>query len=158
MSNTIDRSYPGALGADAGATFRGNLNTDRETLYAHINALEAMIEVLCANVIGKGTITGNTAELYIDTPVAGRVYCPVDYIAIVGGVPVKTSAIIYQSYTSAVLNHVFLVVGTDGTLSLRVSTSATEGDNELWIADVTAAPAIDNEPSGKVYVEGFTTV
>ena len=158
MANTISRANPGDLAAGTGTTFRTNLNTDRAILYAHLVAIETMLELICSAIFGKGTISVNTAVLTIDDPVAGRVYCPANYMAIIGGAAVKTTATIYQSYTPSVLNHVFLVVATDGTLTLRCSTSATEAANELWIADVTAVPAIDNEPTGKAYVEGLTTV
>ena len=151
MANTITRTNPGALAAGSGLTFRANLNADRDTVYGHTDQLEREIETCVADYFGDGTLPANAAALYIDNPIAGRVYCPVDYVAIVGGVPVKTTAIISQGYTAAALNHVYLVVSTSGVLSLRVATGAvSEGDNELWIADVTAVPAIDNTPAGKV--------
>ena len=152
MANLIDRSNPGDLSGAGANTFRTSLNNDRDIVYDHATDLETEIETVCAEYFGTGTMPGNAALLYIDDPTPGRVYCPVDYLAVIGGVPVKTSAIIYQSYTASALNHVYLVVGTDGTLTLRVATGAvSEGENELWIADVTAVPAIDNEPTGKAY-------
>jgi len=145
---TVDRGYPGDLAAGLG--FRTALNADREDAYGHLEGLEVSVETL-ADYFGNGTLPSNTAVCYINNPVAGRVYCEVGYMAIVGGVPVVTAAVIDQGYTAAALNHVYLVVDTsDGSLSLRVATGAvSEGANELWIADVTAVPAIDNTPVGK---------
>ena len=151
MSDTIARANPGDLGAGTGLSFRAALNADRTILYAHVTALEHMIEAMASMYTGKGTMPGNAAELYINTPTAGRVYCPVDYYAVITGVPVRTEGILSQAYEAAVLNHVFLVVSSAGALSLRVSQSATEAANELWIADVSAVPAIDNAPAGKAF-------
>lgn len=154
MPDIIDRSNPGDLAAGTGLTFRTNLNTDRGIVYSHADDLEAEIEAGFHGIFGKGTIFGNTAGLTIDSPVAGRVYVEDGYTAIIGGVPVTTASVAGQDYTDTVLNHVFLVVGTDGALSLRVSTSATEAANELWIGDVdaTGAPAVVDEPVGKAYI------
>lgn len=147
--STVDLAYPGDLAAGTGITFRANMNTDRKGLYNGLNLHQVAIEALCDGYIADGTLPGNTAECYIDTPTAGQVYCEVGYQAIVGGVPVVTSAILSDGYTAAALNHVFLVLSSTGALSLRVSTSADISANELWIADVSAVPAIDNAPTGK---------
>lgn len=153
MSDTILRADPGALAAGTGLSFRTNLNADRAIVYGHLTALEAALELLASSYCGKGTIPGGSQNLYIDDPVSGRVYCPVGYAAVITGAPVITTAIISQAYTPSELNYVYLVVSTSGVLSLRVSTTASEAANELLIATVTAVPAIDNAPSGKVYAD-----
>jgi len=152
MANTIQRTNPGDLSAGDGLTFRTNLNSRLALLFGHTDSLERETETFAGEYAGKGTMPGNTAELYIDNPVSGRVYCPVNYKAVIGGAPVITLGILEQGYTGSALNHVYLVVATDGALSLRVATGAVEeAANELWIADVTAVPEIENEPTGKVY-------
>ncbi len=149
--STIDRTNPGALAAGTGLSFRTDLNNDRAEVYEDLTQLESEMEVLATELLVDGTLPSNTALCYIDNPTAGRVYCPVGYLALVGGVPVETTAILNQGYTGAALNHVYLVVATDGALTLRVATGAVAaGSNELWIADVTAVPAIDNAPAGKI--------
>ncbi len=150
MNSKINRAYPGALVSARGDTFLTTFNSDRSQVYGHSEQLEAQHELLATSFVGKGTIPGNSAECYVDTPVAGRVYCEAGYQAVIGAA-VETSEVISQAYTAGVLNHVFLVLSTTGTLSLRVSTSATEGENEVWIADVSDAGVIDNEPVGKPY-------
>jgi len=150
MSNLVDRSYPGALVSARGDTFLTTFNADRSTAYGHVDAIEAALEMLGASFVGKGTIPGNTATLTVDNPVVGRVYCPVGYKAVIG-TAVQTTASIGQEYSAGVLNHVFLVLSTTGTLSLRVSTSDIAGDNEVWIGDVDTGGSVVDEPAGKPY-------
>lgn len=145
----IYRSYPGDMSAGTGLTFRAGLNADRAKVYGGINALEAMIELLGESLFNTGTLPQNTAALTINSPVAGRVYCPAGYKAMIGGVPIITTATLSQAYTASAMNHVFLVVGTDGTLSLRCGATTTAASNECWIGDVTSVPAVDMNPVGK---------
>jgi len=152
VANIIDRSNPGDLASGNGLTFRANLNADRATIYGHIVALETTNEMIGGEFLTDGTLPSNAAVCSIDSPVSGRVYCPIGYKAVINGVAVETTAIISQAYTGSVLNHVFLAVDTAGVLSLRVSTSITAGANDVWIADVTAVPTIDNAPAGKPIV------
>jgi len=150
MSEAIDRSYPGDLAADRGDTFRNAFNADREDIYDHTQALEAMVELALADLTGNGTLPSNTAECYVDDPVEGRVYCEVGYKAVIGAA-VETTAIISQEYTAEVDNYVFLSLATTGILSLRVSESSTPQSNDILIAMVDDVGAIDNWPEGKIF-------
>ncbi len=150
MSNKISRAYPGALVSAAGDTFLTTFNSDRSTAYGHSDALEAQHELLATSYCGKGTIPGNTAKCYVDTPVAGRVYCEVGYKAVIGAA-VETSAVISQAYAAGSLNYVFLVLSTTGALSLRVDAAATEAANDILIATVSPLGVIDNAPAAKSF-------
>ena len=152
MSNLIDRSYPAGLETARGDTFLTNMNADRVTVYGHADDIEAQHELLATEYFGKGTIPTNAALLTIDAPVAGRVYCPADYLAIIGAA-VQTTATISQEYLAGVVTYIFLSLDTDGTLSLRASAAAAETANDVLVATVddTGVTAIDNDPTGKTY-------
>jgi len=150
MAEIIDRSYPGELTPGTGDTFRNTLNDDREGVYGHTQALEAMIELFATDLCGSGTMPSNTAECYIDNPVVGRVYCEVGYKAIIGAA-VETTVVISQEYIAAAINYVFLSLSVGGILSLRVDPADTPFSNDILIASISAAGVINNWPENKIF-------